>query len=87
MERDVRFYQQGEAYVFRPSLIAGKRDEKRALESFAKLIFMLINPILPKKAKSIQAKSIAKAMIYVSKNGHSETKIESDVIRTLAKHD
>ena len=86
MERDVQFYQQGETYIFRPSLIAGMRDEQRLMESFAKLIFKIINAILPSKVKSISAMTIARAMLYVAENGFSETNIDSDVIRTLAKH-
>ena len=87
MERDIQFYNAHDTYIFQPSLIGGKRDEKRFGESLAKGLFHIINPIIPQKFKAIHAKTIAKAMCHVAKNGYKDKRITSDVIRTLAKND
>lgn len=87
MERDVQFYNSQETYIFRPSLISGKRDEKRLGEKVAKVIFSIINPILPKKMKSIHPKTIASAMVKVAHEGYKDVRITSDVIRNLAEDD
>lgn len=53
-------------YLYRPSLIVGKRDEKRFMENVGITLFQLINPLLLGKAKrykSIRANKIASSMI------------------------
>ncbi|WP_339661018.1 NAD(P)H-binding protein [Croceibacter atlanticus] len=85
MERDVQFYNSNETYIFKPSLIGGKRNESRVGETIAKAFFSVLNPILPKKIRSIHPQDIAKAMMHVAKKGYNSSKIPSDEIRMLAK--
>lgn len=87
MQRDV--LQQGIAhtYLLQPSLIVGDRKEKRAGENFAKIIMKAFSFLIPDKYKVIQGKTIAKAMLEVSKNGYSETIIPSEEIQKLGSMD
>lgn len=51
--------------IYRPSLLTGKRKEKRTLEGTGEYIMKVINPLLLgplKKYRSISAKTVAKAM-------------------------
>ncbi len=57
-------------YIFRPSLILGKRSERRIGEELSKFIvralqFVMIGPL--KKYRSVQAESIAGAMVFYAK--------------------
>ncbi len=57
-------------HIYRPALITGSRKEKRGLEKIAAGIFKAINPLLTgnlKKYRSIEAMTIAKAMVANSK--------------------
>lgn len=87
MERDVLAQGIAETYIFQPSLIAGKRKEKRPFEAAWKKVMSVGNHLLVgplKKYKSIHAGLIADAMIYVANNKYSATRIESDEIREIA---
>ena len=88
MERDVLSQNIEQTYIFQPSLIAGKRQEKRPLENAWKQVMkvgdhLLIGPL--KKYRSIHASAIAEAMIYVANNPYSATRIESKEIREIAE--
>ena len=75
-------------YILRPSLITGGRKEKRTGEKIAINVFKLINPLMIgplKKYKSINADSIAQALIYVANNDHDKSIIASDEIKTIDK--
>jgi len=50
--------------IFRPGLLMGPRAEKRAGEKFAKIIFTLLNPLLPAAWKGVPAKKVAYAMFW-----------------------
>ena len=50
-------------FIFRPSLLLGKRKEFRLGERIAQFIFTSLSILLPKKYRAIQAKQVAKAMI------------------------
>jgi uncharacterized protein YbjT (DUF2867 family) len=53
--------------VFRPSLLLGKRNERRFGERVAKFIMPLLNFLIPKRYRAIHAKDVAKAMVNVAK--------------------
>lgn len=74
-------------YIMQPSLISGKRTEKRAGEGiaiklFSVLNFFLLGPL--KKYRSIPPDDIARAMIWLANNDYSQTRVESDTITSLA---
>ncbi|BDD08771.1 nucleoside-diphosphate sugar epimerase [Fulvitalea axinellae] len=77
-------------YFFRPSLLLGKRDEKRAGEDFAKTISGIMNLFLVgflKKYRAIQASDVAKAICSVSVNSQKPEGLrilESDLIQKIA---
>lgn len=50
-------------YIFRPSLLLGKRDENRFAESAGKIVMRIIAPLLPKKIRGIHASHVAQSMI------------------------
>ena len=58
-------------YILRPSLLLGKRSEKRFGEKLAQIIMPIISILMPSKYKPIEAKSVARAMAQLSK---TETK-------------
>lgn len=87
MERDVLAENIPETYIFQPSLIGGKREEKRPFEAAWKKVMsvgdhLLVGPL--KKYRSIHASKIADAMIYVANNKYAATRIESKEIREIA---
>lgn len=74
-------------YIFQPSLITGKREEKRPMEfiwkQFMKMAnFLMFGPL--KKYQGIPAETIAKAMITVANQGYKRIRIESDEIKKIA---
>lgn len=88
MERDVLAEKIPKTYIFQPSLIAGKREEKRPFENAWKQVMkvgdhLLVGPL--KKYRSIHPESIARAMVYVANNLYSAIKIESKEIREIAE--
>lgn len=88
MERDVLEQKIPETYIFQPSLIAGKRDEKRPFEAAWKAVMkvgdhFLVGPL--KKYRSIHPNTIADAMIYVANNKYAASRIASREIREIAE--
>lgn len=87
MERDVLALGIPETYILQPSLIAGKREEKRPFEAAWKKVMSVGNHLLVgplKKYRSIHAGVIADAMVYLANNKYSVIRIESDEIREIA---
>lgn len=87
MERDVLKQNIPDTYIFQPSLIGGKRKEKRPFEAAWKKVMsvgnhFLIGPL--KKYRSIHPEKIADAMIYVANNKYAATRIESKEIQEIA---
>ncbi len=87
MERDVLAEEIPETYIFQPSLIGGKREEKRPFEAIWKKVMsvgdhLLVGPL--KKYRSIHPNKIADAMIYVANHKYSATRIESREIIEIA---
>lgn len=74
-------------YILQPSLIGGKRNEKRSGESFAKFFMSLFSFLIPKKYKIIRPETIAESMHWLSKNSYSEKKITSDKIKEIAANE
>lgn len=75
-------------YILQPSLIGGKRKEKRVGEWLAKQVMKGLNPILVgplKKYRSIHPGTIAKAMVWLANNTFESPKVSSDKIRAIAK--
>ncbi len=73
--------------IARPSLITGTRKEQRPLEKAATLLFkgiqfLFIGPL--KKYKAIEAKSIAKSMIYLVNNPQEQRVFESSELETFS---
>lgn len=77
-------------YILQPSIIGGQRDERRLGEWIAQKVFSVFNMLLlgpMKKYRSIQASTIAKAMIWLANNKYSTSRIISDEIEKIAHHD
>lgn len=74
-------------YIYRPSLLVGKRTERRTAEGIGAALFKLINPLLRgklKKYRSIDALTVARAMLHQSKSMIGEHRIiPSDEIESL----
>lgn len=88
MERDVIAQNVPHTYIFQPSLIGGKREEKRPFEAAWKKVMTVGNHLLVgplKKYRSIHPDTIADAMIYVANNKYAAVKIESGEIREIAE--
>jgi len=73
-------------YILQPSLIGGKRDEKRIGEWIAKrfmkvLDYILVGPL--EKYRSIDPEVIATAMVWLANNNYEKTRIQSDEIRNI----
>ena len=74
-------------YILRPSIIGGNRNENRPMEKIGIAIFKLLQPLMLwklKKYRIIEAKNIAKAMIYLAKQKPELHIIKSDKIQVLA---
>lgn len=85
MENKMMQYKLQHLTILRPSLLLGKRDEKRTGEGIAQIIFslfgiLMIGPL--KKYKAISAQKVAAAMIYYAKNP-AETIIENDYLHKI----
>ena len=88
MERDVIAQNVPHTYIFQPSLIGGKREEKRPFEAAWKKVMTVGNHLLVgplKKYRSIHPDTIADAMIYVANNKYAAVRIESGEIREIAE--
>ncbi len=70
-------------YIFRPSLLLGKREEFRFGEKLAKFFMGTFSFLLPSKIKPIQAKYVANAMVKASKVKINATQVYryKDIIR------
>ena len=84
MERDVLLNEIPKTYILHPSLIGGNRSETRIGERFAKRMMGTLGFLIPKKYKMIHPESIAKAMLWLSKNDFSEKIITSEKIKEIA---
>ncbi|GAB4320502.1 MAG: hypothetical protein Kow00127_12790 [Bacteroidales bacterium] len=65
-------------FIFRPSLLLGKRNKKRPAEETAEKIFRVLNPLMAgplKKYKPVEAGTVAAAMISEAINSDEPFKI------------
>tara|TARA_R110000751_G_scaffold93658_3_gene182824 strand:- start:638 stop:1345 length:708 start_codon:yes stop_codon:yes gene_type:complete len=73
-------------YILQPSLIGGKREEKRIGEWLAKqfmkvLNFVLVGPL--EKYRSIDPEVIAGSMVWLANNNYDSVRIQSDEIKRI----
>ena len=76
--------------IIRPSLIAGKRQERRFGEQLGKLVMNLLNPFLVgsfKVYRSIHPETIAKAMIWFANNPSKKQVYLSNELKTIAEYE
>lgn len=69
-------------YIFRPSMLLGKREEFRFGEMIGKFLMKGFDFLVPRKYKAIQARQVAKTMVESMQSGKTGVQIlESDCIR------
>ena len=88
MEEAVLQMQIPKTHILQPSLIGGKREERRIGEWIFKQLMKVANLVMAgplKKYKSIHPISIAKAMVWIANNEYERVRIPSDVIQDLAQ--
>lgn len=88
MEEAVLQMQISKTHILQPSLIGGKREERRIGEWIFKQLMKVANLVMAgplKKYKSIHPISIAKAMVWIANNEYERVRIPSDVIQDLAQ--
>ncbi|MEJ1221342.1 NAD(P)H-binding protein [Sediminicola sp. 1XM1-17] len=86
METDVIAYNIPKTHIMQPSLIGGKREEKRLGEWLFKQLMRVFNLLLVgplEKYRSIAPKTIATAMIWLANHDYHKIRIESDEIQEL----
>lgn len=86
MERDVLKQNIKHIFILQPSLITGKRNEKRLGEYLGKLFMSIINPLLVgslKKYKSIHPEIIVNAMLFLANSDKPSGQYTSDKLRDL----
>ena len=89
MEEDILKEKIKNTYILQPSLISGKRMEKRFAEKTAILLMKIINPLLIgslKKYRSIYPDAIVSAMIWLVNNEYKSGRIPSDLIQEMSKN-
>lgn len=90
MERDVLQQNIKNTFVLRPSLIGGKRKERRLLEKIGLAVFQVIEPLFIGKLKQykvIDAETIAIAMINLANStSNAEVIITSSDIKQISKN-
>jgi uncharacterized protein YbjT (DUF2867 family) len=76
------------AYFVRPALLRGPRKEYRMMENaFRKYAWLLDRLMIGrfKRYKSITARDVARAMIYLSQLGHADHVVQAPELHLLAK--
>lgn len=84
MEREVLKQGIKNTFILQPSLLGGKRSEKRMGERIAQFFMRAFGFLLPNKYKIIEPETIALAMRRLAKKGHDEEVITSDKIKDIA---
>jgi uncharacterized protein YbjT (DUF2867 family) len=57
--------------IFRPSLLLGRRTEKRTGEDAAKVFYKIFGFLIPRKYKGVEASKVARAMYECAKQEQS----------------
>jgi uncharacterized protein YbjT (DUF2867 family) len=89
MEDAVIELQIPKTHILQPSLIGGKREEKRIGEWIFIQLMKVANLVMAgplKKYKSIHPKDIAKAMVWLANNEFKAVRIPSDEIKSLSRN-
>ena len=55
-------------HIFRPSLLLGRRDEKRSGEEAAKTFYRIFDFLIPLKYKGVEGSRVAEAMLSYAKD-------------------
>jgi len=55
-------------YIFRPSILLGKRNESRPGEKIMQFVMPLLDFMIPSNSKAIKAEDVAKSMLNTIKN-------------------
>jgi uncharacterized protein YbjT (DUF2867 family) len=85
VERDLGMLPFDGVIAFRPSLLAGRRENVRLGERLALAVLQPLGRLLPARLRPIAADEVARAMVAVSRRAPSgRLVIESDAIRTIA---
>ncbi len=88
MEESVLALKIPKTHILQPSLIGGKRNEKRPGEYIFKQVMKVFNPLLigaMKKYRTIDPEMIVAAMIWLANHEFDQQRIGSDMINTIAK--
>lgn len=87
-ENDIKMVELQALYIYRPSILTGKRKERRVVEGIFSSLFKIIDPLLLgplKKYRSIAATTVAQAMYKQSIQKKEGVFIyESDKIKQLS---
>ena len=86
MEAAVLNYEMEKTIIVRPSLITGPRQERRFGEQVGKLAMKVVNPFLIgalKVYRTIEAQTIAKAMIWLANNPTEKAVFLSDELKYI----
>jgi len=88
MEKEVLNCKIPNTYLLQPSLISGKREEKRLGEWLGKQLmglfhFVLVGPL--EKYRPIAPDTIAKAMVWLCNHDYETVRLESDEIKYIAQ--
>lgn len=85
LERDLEQLQLPRLSLIRPSLLLGKREEKRLAEDFAQRVSPYLNAMLPRRYQAIPATTVAQAMHALCyQPGPAVELVPSDQLQTLA---
>lgn len=88
MEDAVIKFQIPKTHILQPSLISGKREERRVGELIFKQLMKVANLVLAgplKKFKSIHPGDIAKTMVWLANREYGQVIIQSDSIQSLGR--
>ena len=81
MEESVSVIGFDACFIFRPSLLLGKRNEFRLAESIGKFIMTVFSFLIPHKYKGIRDTQVAAAMIdFMSSGKNGNHVIENEVM-------
>ncbi len=75
-------------YILQPSLIGGKRKERRVGEWIFKQLMKVASPLMAgflKKYRTIDPGAIAKAMVWLANNDLEGNRVPSDTIQGIAQ--
>ena len=62
-------------FILKPSLLLGKRNNSRIMENIGQIIMPLFSILLPESIKAIDATTVAKCMLELSKSDLSNLNI------------